>query len=109
MTWYQLDAHDLDQHLLEDCWRLCRDLCCPEGSAASGCAIFERLRGDVRTIFFAPAVGRLAQKLGAQRCPKPSPDSLFLAYGETAAWHIHFGESEEARCTGFEPTYRLAL
>lgn len=109
MSWYQLDAHDLDEHLLEDCWRLCRDLSCSAEDTTYSCAIFERVQGDERTIFFSPAVGLVAAKLGAQSCPKPSPDGLFLVHGEPAAWRIHFGEIEEMQWTRFEPTCRLAL
>lgn len=108
MSWYQLDAHDLDDHLLEDCWRLCRDLSCSAESTTSSCAIFERRRGGTRTIFFAPAIGLLAEKLGAQPCPKPSPDGLFLVHGDAAAWRIHFGEIAETQGSRFESTYRLA-
>lgn len=109
MSWYQLDAHDLDEHLLEDCWRLCRDLSCSAETTAYSCAIFERLRDDARTIFFAPAIGLLAEKLGAQPCAKPSPDGLFLVHGEAAAWRIHFGEIAEVEWSRFETTYPVAL
>lgn len=109
MSWYQLDAHDLDEHLLEDCWRLCRDLSCTAESTSGSCAIFERPRADGRTIFFAPAVGLLAEKLGAWPCVKPSPDDLFLLHGEVAAWRIHFGDLAEVRWSRFESTYQLSL
>ena len=109
MSWYQLDAHDLDEHLLEDCWRLCRDLSCTAESTSYSCAIFERLQGDARTIFFSPTIGLLAEKLGARPCPKPAPDGLFLVHGEAAAWRIHFGEIDEVRWSRFESTYRLTL
>jgi hypothetical protein len=110
MSWYRLQAtRELDEHLLEDCWRLCRDLCCSSESTDPGCAIFERLSGDTRTIFFSPAVGLMADKLGAQRCEKPSPDGLFLVYGELAAWRAHFSAMDEAQTSMFESTYRLAL
>jgi hypothetical protein len=98
MGWYRLDATDeLDEHLLEDCWRLCRDLSCSGEDANHGCAIFERISGTV------------AAKLGAQSCAKPSPDDLFLLHGEAAAWRAHFPQLVEAHAGHFESTYRLAL
>jgi hypothetical protein len=110
MSWYTLQAtDDLDEHLLEDCWRLCRDLTCSAGDAGHSCAIFERLSGDQRTFFFAPAVGLLASKLGAEPCRKPSPDGLFLVHGETGAWRAHFCQTDRAQSDLFESTYRLAL
>jgi len=110
MAWYRLDATDgLDEHLLEDCWRLCRDLTCSGEDADHGCAIFERVSGSLRSFYFTPAVGLLAAKLGAQRCDKPAPDDLFLLHGEAAAWRVHFAELVEAQSGLFESTYRLAL
>lgn len=110
MSWYRLDAtEDLDEHLLEDCWRLCRDLSCSGEATDHSCAIFERLSGDARIIFFSPAVGLFAEKLGAQRCQKPSPEGLFLVHGELAAWRTHFAGMDEAQASLFESTYRLAL
>jgi hypothetical protein len=110
MAWYRLDATDaLDEHLLEDCWRLCRDLTCSAEDAGHACAIFERLSGDVRTFYFTPEVGHFAEKLGAQPCAKPSPDGLFLVHGELAAWRTHFVDVDAAQSGLFESTYRLAL
>lgn len=105
MSWYQLDAHALDEHLLEDCWRLCRDLHCVAKDTSDSCAIFERPRADGRTIFFAPTVGLMAEKLGARRCAKPSPDGLLLIHGESAAWRIHFGDIAEVQSARFESTF----
>ena len=110
MAWYRLDATaDLDEQLLADCWRLCRDLSCSGEDANHACAIFERLRGDLRIFYFTPAVGLLAAKLGAQGCAKPSPDGLFLLHGELAAWRTHFGDLDQHQSNLFESTYRLAL
>ena len=109
MHWYRLVATaELDEHLLEDCWRLCRDVSCSAEDAGDNCAIFERLNGDVRSFYFTPAMGLLAEKLGAQRCAKPSPDGLLLVHGEIASWRRHF-DVDEAEPTSFESTYRLAL
>jgi hypothetical protein len=110
VSWYFLDATEgLDEHLLEDCWRLCRDLCCSSETSDHSCAVFERLSGDTRTFFFSPAVGLMAQKLGAQRCQKPSPVDLFLVHGEFAAWRAHFSDMNADQSGLFESTYRLAL
>jgi hypothetical protein len=110
MAWYRLDATEgLDEHLLEDCWRLCRDLTCAGADAKHACAIFERVDGVLRSFYFTPSVGLLAAKLGAQRCPQPSPDGLFLLHGEAPAWRVHFPELVEAHTGHFESTYRLAL
>jgi hypothetical protein len=110
MPWHRLDATDgLDEHLVEDCWRLCKDLTCSGQDADHGCAIFDRVSGDRRSLFFAPALCLLAEKLGAQPCARPSPDGLILVYGEAAAWRTLFGELDGAQVELFESTYRLAL
>jgi hypothetical protein len=110
MNWYRLDATaDLDEQLLEDCWRLCRDLSCSDEATQPRCAVFERPSGDTRTIFFPPAVGLFAQKLGAQRCQKPAPDGLILVHGDAAAWRAHFGGMDGAPSSSFETTFHLSL
>ena len=112
MTWYRLDATDaLDLHLLEDCWRLCRDLTCSTEDSDHSCAIFERLSGDRITFYFTPAVGLFAAKLGAQRCAMPSPDGLFLVHGEFAAWRTLFADADAdaGQASLFDSTFPVAL
>jgi hypothetical protein len=105
-SWYRLDAAEGVGELVEDVWKLAREVSRFAGEPDYSNAIFLKNRpGTALTLYFSPAARLLAEALGAVPCNRPSPSRMTLVAGDTRAWQIHFGRVFARRATrGFQDT-----
>lgn len=105
-SWYGLHAAEGVGELVEDVWKLTREVSQFSGESDYSNAIFQKTRpGEAPTLYFSPATAPLAEALGAMPCNRPSPSRMTLVAGDERAWQIHFGRVFARRATrGFQDT-----
>jgi hypothetical protein len=77
-----------------------RELCAAQGGKANGAAIFSvhDQATNLITFFFSPEAKRLAEKVDAASCAKPTPVTKFaLTIGDPKGWELHFPTFERTK------------